>query len=124
MKVIKNENIMTFDVDDTLILHLSEKELSKHTVLQVWDEIESKTICVGINKPMVRLLKEEIHRGNQVIVWSRGGYRWAASVLNALQLSDLNIIVMTKPLVYFDDKDVKEWLPYRVYLSPETVYKT
>jgi hypothetical protein len=56
-------------------------------------------------------------------VWSRGGYEWAANAVRALDLVKYVDEVVTKPMVYFDDKHVTEWLPYRVYLQPEMIYK-
>lgn len=125
MQVIKNENIKPFDVDDTLVMHLSYTQLcalNVHT-LHVQDPIRDRMIMVGVNEPMVRLLEEELHRGAQVIVWSRGGYEWAVNVLKALELDKEDIIVMSKPLVYFDDKDVSDWLKDRVYIKYDSTYK-
>ena len=80
-------------------------------------------IKVGVHEPMVRLLKEESHRGSHIVVWSRGGYEWATNVLKALCIEDYVDQVMSKPSAYFDDKDISEWLKYRVYLKPDTIYK-
>lgn len=123
MKVIKNEYVVMVDVDDTLVMHLNKDNLKNQPKIEIWDSLDKKFITLGINKSMVRLVREEIHRGAQVIVWSRGGYEWASNVLKALHLSGNNVIVMSKPHTYFDDKEVNDWLKYRVYLNHETVYK-
>lgn len=123
-KTIRNEKVVFCDVDDTLILHLSEKKLKKYDTIEVQDPLnKSETITVGVHAPMVRLLKEEYARGAHVIVWSMGGYEWAESVIKALGLYDHVHQIMSKPIVYFDDKPIEEWLRYRVYLKPNTVYK-
>lgn len=121
MEVIKHLTVMC-DVDDTLVMHDVSKYPGQETV-GIDDPITGKKIHLVINKPMVRLVKEEIRRGRQVFVWSRGGYEWATAVVTALGLDTYPIIVMDKPLVYFDDKDCQEWLNDRVYLLPTTPYK-
>jgi phosphoserine phosphatase len=124
MQVIKNERISPFDVDGTLVLHLNPTELSKFKTVEVWDPIHSAFLTVGIHEPNLRLLKEELHRGAQVIVWSAGGNEWAQNVVTALNLDHYDIIVMTKPHTYYDDKDVADWMTRRVYLGPNEVYKS
>lgn len=126
MKIIQ-ENPVFFDIDETLVLAESniwdlKRPYAKY--VDVIDPLDSvKTISMRIHEPMVRLLKEEKARGSRVIVWSRGGWHWARNVIEALQLDNYVDEVMTKPLVYFDDLDISEWLKYRVYLHPDTPYK-
>ena len=122
MKIVKNERLIVCDVDDTLVMH-NTCNLAL-TEAQVEDPLDRfRKVIVYRNDPMIRLLQEEIQRGSQLIVWSRGGWEWAQNVLMALKLDHLPIIVMTKPYAYFDDKDVSVWLKDRVYISPEVVYK-
>jgi hypothetical protein len=122
MKVITKEHTIFIDVDDTLVMH--EKEKTENGVyISVKDPIENRSIKLRVNEPMVRLLKEEHHRGSYIVVWSRGGWEWAQNVIVALGLGTKVDLVMSKPLAYFDDKPVEEWLKYRVYLSPDTPYK-
>ncbi len=108
-----------FDVDGTLVLPAADR--GEH--VNVYDPIEHKLIRMRVHEPMVRLLKEEHHRGNFVIVWSRGGYEWAAEVVKALKLEDYVHLISDKPFVIFDDLPVEDWLKYRVFLPPDTVYK-
>jgi predicted phosphatase len=123
-KVVKNENIVFIDVDDTLILHTNEFDMKESShLICVKDPLKGPDIVVEVHGPMVRLLKEEFQRGSFVVVWSRGGYQWASNVVNALKLNKFVHQVMSKPVVYFDDKDIGEWLKYRVYLKPEQTYK-
>lgn len=121
MLVIKNESPAPFDVDGTLILHL--KDNTGYRTVNVWDAVTKAYKVFAVHEPMVRLLLEEHHRGSYVIVWSRGGWQWAKNVIIALGLEDKVDLVMTKPLVYFDDKDVAYWLKYRVFLDPNENYK-
>lgn len=122
-KVIHNESVVMVDVDDTLILHLSPSELLGKKKVEVYDPITKGFIVVAVHGPMVRLVQEESHRGSFVVVWSRGGYEWASNVVKALGLEESVDQIMSKPIAYFDDKPIDEWLKYRVYLKPDTIYK-
>lgn len=122
MKIVQNERVIMCDVDDTLVMHRPIfREHADAVILE--DPIEDGEIVLQINRPMVRLVKEEFERGSYIVVWSRGGYDWATSVVRAVGLIEYVHLVMTKPFAYFDDKDVSTWMPDRVYLTPETKYK-
>lgn len=122
MRVIEKEPTSFFDVDETLVLAVSAN--CQDETIDIVDPLDSnKIITMRVHKPMIRLLKEEKHRGSFIVVWSRGGYEWAKNVVQALNLEDCVDIVMSKPLAYFDDKPIAEWLTYRVYLEPSTIYK-
>lgn len=129
MNVLKGENNVFCDVDGTLIYHVRQTSQLNvgETILNVQDPLDaSKNIKVGVNRNMVRLLKEEYQRGSRVIVWSRGGWQWAQNVVKALDLGkrlERDIIIMSKPLVYFDDLPVEQWLQHRVFIEPATPYK-
>ena len=121
MVTIKSELIRPFDVDGTIIIHGSDHHCK--TKVNIYDPIENRTITAGVNEPMVRLLKEEAARGGYIIVWSRGGYAWARAVVEALGLTREVSLVMSKPMVYFDDMNVEHWLKDRVFLGPDINYK-
>lgn len=121
MKVIANENTVYIDVDGTLVLPPSDSSSDYH--VKVYDPIEDKLVRLRVHEPMVRLLKEEYARGSYVTVWSRGGHAWAESVVKALGIKHCVHQVMSKPMSYFDDLPIEEWLRYRVFLSPDTPYK-
>jgi predicted phosphatase len=123
MKVTRNEYITFWDVDDTIVMHHDHGYSDALKVIDPADISCVTFIKVWPNNNMIRLLKEEKIRGSHIVVWSRGGYKWAEHVILALKLENYVDEVMTKPLAYFDDKLVEEWLKYRVYLSPETKYK-
>lgn len=124
MKVINREALVMIDCDDTLVMHVDPEEV-KYVAdfIEVKDPLSEEFITVMVNEPMVRLLREEHHRGSCVVVWSRGGCEWARNVIRALGLENQVDYVMSKPLAYFDDKPIQEWLPYRVYIKPDTIYK-
>jgi hypothetical protein len=123
--VVGNENPFPFDVDDTIVMHTRSNEIPPGDKVEVQDPIDyNKTITMQINRPMVRLIEEEYFRGSFIIVWSRGGFRWAVNVCKAVGIYNKVHIIMTKPKVYGDDKDVGDWLKDRVYLKPDCIYKT
>lgn len=122
MKIINNENIRPFDVDGTLVSAV-KGSLTPLPHAYIYDPITKKEIKVRVHEAMVRLLKEEKHRGSYVIVWSRGGYEWAANVIKALELTQYVDQIMSKPTIYFDDVPVKKWLKDRVYIGPDEIYK-
>lgn len=121
MLTINSERIIPCDVDNTLILHGSSNPLLRDVLVPC--KLGDGMIKLKINEPMVRLLREEKQRGAYIIVWSRGGYQWAEDVVTALGIENIVDLVLSKPLVYFDDKPVNEWLLDRVYLTPDTPYK-
>lgn len=125
MKVIRNERVIPIDVDDTLVMHsFNEALVDKLEIIQIYDPIENGFITVRKNLPMIRLLKEEHSRGAHILVWSRGGFEWADSVVTALRITEFVDQIMSKPMVYLDDKPVEQWLKDRVYLDADMKYKT
>lgn len=128
MFVLKSELIRPFDVDQTLVLEPTKNDPPDAKYVMVEDPLiddDLRYIRRRIHEPMVRLLREEHQRGATVIVWSRSGWEWARNVLCALGIDyNQRLIVMSKPLVYFDDCDIGEWLKDRVWLDPNFPYKT
>lgn len=122
-KVIRNERVIPTDIDDTIVMHTWTPDQLKDTV-DIPDAITGGFIRVLPNQAMIRLVKEEKARGAYVMAWSRGGYQWAADVILAVGLYDYVDIVLSKPLAYFDDKNVSEWMTDRVYIGPNTKYKS
>lgn len=121
MRIHKKEHVVPYDVDDTLVYAVEETQLRGEILIK--DPLGGPPIEMNINRNNVRLLKEEFHRGSHIIVWSRGGYEWAKNVVEALKLTEYVSDVYTKPYVYFDDKDVSEWMNQRVWISPNARYK-
>jgi predicted phosphatase len=122
MKIVTNERPIPVDVDETLVMHHDPH--SYDITVTIEDPLHpGEYITLGVNAPMVKILKDEKRRGAFITVWSRSGYAWALAVVTALNLEKYVDLVMTKPLVYMDDKDVSEWLKDRVYIGPKVTYK-
>lgn len=124
MTTIYNERVIAVDIDDTLVMHNLTELCPLSDRVNVVDPMDSsQAIQLRINNNMVRLVKEEFERGSTIIVWSRGGYQWALNVLEALNMQDIPLVVMTKPITYFDDTPVEKWMKDRVYIGPDEAYK-
>lgn len=126
MKVISNEKTVFFDVDETLVLAPKDPDgtiLLKDLAIVADPLYPDGSIKRLKHHAMIRLLREEHQRGSFVVVWSRGGFEWAAAVIHALGLESCVDLIMTKPMVYFDDLPIEEWLPHRVYIAPGITYK-
>lgn len=124
MIVLEHNHVIMCDVDSTLIMHEDTNTVFPTKHVKVVDPLDTtKTISVVPNEPMIRILREELAAGYLVVVWSKGRYQWAQNVLEALKLSHINIVVMSKPSHYLDDKPCQEWMGYQVYLPPNEVYK-
>ena len=93
MKVVPNNKIVFFDVDDTLVLWNS----SLH-------EKSIKFDCHGFeenlipHKNNIKMLKHMKRKGYTVVVWSQGGYEWAESVVKTPETVKLESAVIS-PLI-------------------------
>jgi len=122
MIVTKYENVRPIDVDGCLIYCVKDKT-KPYVPVDVIDPVTKRYIRQGVNTNMVRLLREEHHRGGYIIVWSRSGWEWARNVVQALGLEKYVHEVKSKPIAYFDDTPVKKWMTDRVYIGPDEMYK-
>src|ERR1700761_2337168 len=100
MRIHKNENIYPFDVDDTLVFAPDESSIDDKDVILVLDPLTGLRIPRKVNTNMVRLMREEKHRGGHIIVWSRGGWEWAQNVVSALGLETIVDDIFSKPKSY------------------------
>jgi FMN phosphatase YigB (HAD superfamily) len=114
MLIIRNDQIVEFDVDGTLIL---------------WNHPGSNEWLNGV--PFKRHLAhiesiKRFHARNQyIIVWSDGGWEWAFYAVKLLGLEDYVDEVRSKSKWHFDDKPHSEWNTVRCYdeLKPLTLIK-
>jgi hypothetical protein len=113
---LDNNNVIFFDVDDTLI-HWSYPP-----------EREGEALDIGINGSLLqgRVVPHRVHIerlkrykiiGAKVVVWSRSGWDWADAVVKALQLEDYVDIVMSKPKIYYDDKTSDQFMGEHRYFE-------
>ena len=111
--IISSENVVFWDVDDTLLM-----EHSKDPDLTYTDVLTGKDKHGRIHKAHVEQLIKHKARGFFNIVWSGNGYKHARQVIQALGIEQHVDIVMSKPVKYWDDlTDANDILKARVYLE-------
>lgn len=123
MKVEKNRNVITFDVDDTLILwDEKSRDLKASTEgrLVVICPYNGLPYSFLVHERHVDFLKREKAKGSFVIVWSRSEGAWAEAVCKALNLEDYVDLAMSKPTKYVDDvTDVDHILGTHLFLDKD-----
>jgi hypothetical protein len=121
--VFANEQVIACDIDDTLIQWDLTKPGRKIEILCAYGVQMETPHHVVIHEPHVRLIKERLQRGALIVAWSAGGFAWANAVLTALQIDHPNLIVLSKPIAYLDDKECQHWMGDRVYLPPDSHWR-
>lgn len=116
MKIVENEQIVCFDVDDTLVKWTDRYTQPHENALDFNDPYDNSTNYLAPHKAHVALLKKFKGRGYYIRVWSAGGVKWAESVVNRLKLNSYVDSVETKPIKIVDDLPPNEFL-YRLYLK-------
>lgn len=114
MKVIENEKVIFCDVDDTLVMW---NHPNSDNAIYVTDPNDGMECRVVPHKFHIDLLKKHAGRGYNIVVWSQGGYAWAAAVVKELGLDNYVDFVMTKPIKYIDDLACKEWMGQHLYFE-------
>lgn len=116
MKVIENDNIVCFDVDETLVMWSWPAEYDGQTI--VFDNFGMAENLLPHYKH-IELLKQFKVRGQYVVVWSQGGYRWAEEVVKKLGIEQYVDEVRCKPKWYVDDLPSSAWMEKRTYMNLE-----
>lgn len=116
-QVLGNSEITAFDVDETLLIFKYPPELEPLAI-----EINSGVKVVPHYKH-IQQMAEHYARGHQILIWSAGGWEWAAQVVDILDLHKYEPLVMKKISWYYDDKPVQEFMPEinRVYYPIESI---
>lgn len=123
MIVTDSEQILFCDIDDTLIMHDTQKynNLPKVIVLDPYLNVLRE---LSIHAPHVLLLRERAARGAHIKAMSAGGYKWAEAVINALGLQDCVAECLSKPVAIIDDLPVEAALGKTMYLDPNSKWKS
>lgn len=108
MKVIKGENNILWDVDNTLVLWDKNHSVPHKDTIEFINPYSFEKVYLRPHKVHIRIMKEYKGRGFTNIVASAGGVQWAEAVIKALDLESYVHYVMTKPNRHFDDKEDKE----------------
>ena len=120
MKIIATEDLLPFDIDETLIMN---SKIRKGQKCISFTCPYTKELCiVRVNEPMLAVLRQRLARGTSILVWSKSGYRRAVVILRALQLDHKNLYVTSKFKDYADDKPIETWAGERIWLDPDCGY--
>lgn len=115
---IRNDNVVPFDVDQTLVLWGKDHNKKGKGKVEFVDPYTGLKFYLRPHHVHVRLLRQFRGRGFAVIVWSKQGDLWAKEVVKKLGLENLKLIVMSKPEKYVDDKEnIADVIGTRVYLK-------
>jgi len=117
MIVIQNKNCIFIDCDDTLVMWESKYINEDHTnTIIVSDPISGFSQALVPHDVHIKYLKDaKVKNKNTIVVWSAGGWEWAKSVVNALELNDFVDAVMEKPTMYIDDLHCEKFMGIRKY---------
>lgn len=125
MIVVPCKNAVFFDIDDTVAMwNATPVELMTRGIeitcpgsLVSIDEDgtqgfapEWKQLLLPHRRHIEQLKKHKM-RGHTVIVWSAGGYDWAAAVVKAFGLESFVDLVISKPTWMYDDLQPAEFMP-------------
>jgi hypothetical protein len=113
MLVIENDQITSFDVDGTLVIEIPNNETAD-LILPYGGEL----MYLRIHKKHVRFLRHCYLRGDHIEVWSKNGFAWAKTVVEALELQDYVHIARAKPTRHIDDKtDLESIVGGRIFME-------
>jgi len=102
MKTIRNDKVIMYDVDETLI-HWYNPGDDEKAPIAIGEEV------FWVNIYEVERLKKSHEIGYTIIVWSQSGWEWVERVCEALEITKYVTIGMTKPLFFIDDIPLKFW---------------
>lgn len=119
MIVFKSDKLAAFDVDETLVLWDRDYSFSPNAdgIIPFVDpyypnEGEPVLLYLKPNHDAIHLLKQLKANGYSIMVWSKGGYQWAETVVRTLELKDYVDIIMTKPDIYVDDISADKFMKH------------
>jgi len=144
MFVLKCNQPVYFDVDDTLVMwnppnpndpDVIEIVCPTSRTKRIIQELDAETgdlkdlppdefVEVGSwterlkpHKKHIEAMKLHKLRGHTVIVWSAGGWEWAEAAIRALNLEKYVDLVLEKPMWCYDDLPPSEFIPKVQYIK-------
>ena len=112
--------VVTFDVDDTMLMWEPEKyEHTPEELLCFTDEYGQWHLLPHVNHVMfMRKLKQQ---GYGIVLWSAAGTDWAEKAAEMLKIEDLVDVCMSKPEFAVDDLlEAKRIIKSVIWLDPVT----
>lgn len=117
MKFLKQDQVVTFDIDETIVLWSDGYHQESQNKVEFTDPYDKSKVYLIPHNKHIRLLKHFYNRGYCVVVWSASGGKWANEVITRLNLQDYVHIIMSKPIKYVDDLNCNEWMGSRLYFK-------
>lgn len=115
MQVVKNENTVFVDVDDTILMWDEPKVPGPHKIKFQFADGHVYLTPHDYHRDLIKMYRL---RGYCVVVWSANGYDHAARAVGALGLEADVDFVMCKPSKHLDDNtDAASILGPRVYCA-------
>lgn len=126
---IPSDQVVYFDVDDTLVKwDCSAEDIEKEGISIICPEsyciidgeltrTYSWTQNIVPHKKHVEQLKLHKSRGHTVVVWSMGGWDWAKTVVHALNLEKYVDLVISKPTWTYDDLQPNEFISKPIWME-------
>ena len=114
MHVLRDKkSVVTFDVDDTLIMWNKPGEQSVTVTLPGEDGFTETFTPHADHIQMLKDFKKVCRY--TVVVWSQSGHDWAEAVVKALEIEDYVDLVMSKPSRHVDDLPSNLWMGQHIY---------
>ena len=120
MKVLKENDISSFDVDGTLVVWPKDPNKEKFGTIEF--DYGNEKVYLYPHLPHIRFLKNCKLRGDYIEVWSKNNYAWAEQVIRKLKLEEYVDLVRSKPVRHIDDKQsLEEIVGGRIFMpyNPE-----
>ncbi len=114
MTIIESEQVLGCDIDQTLLMW--GVDYVGHKTVSFYDPYEKAYKVVVIHQANIKVLVDRLERGATFLVWSASGFAWAKEALKALGIRHHNIIVLSKPIGYLDDKKCSDWMGEQIFL--------
>ena len=107
------EEVVMFDIDDTLILWGKSGKLDASFIDPDSGAQESGKKHIEHIKRLI----EHKEAGHTVIAWSGGGGAYARAAIDGLGLTKYVDLCMSKPMQYYDDYDAHAFMGRRSYIG-------
>lgn len=117
MQIVENEQVVYFDVDDTLVKWDDTFTQPGNDKVAFLDPYDNSINYLTPHKKHIALLKKYKGRKNLIIVHSAAGVMWVKSVIQTLKLEEYVDICLTKSTKYVDDLPCKEWMGTHLYFK-------
>lgn len=117
--IVLNKKIVSFDVDQTLVMWGEKRNEPKEGRILIVDPNDGENMYLTPHTKHIQKLKDYKRSGWFVIVWSASGGDWAHAVCQALDIVDHTSLIIGKPSILFDDLPLNEAFGDRKYMLPK-----